>query len=129
MNFEPLATLKLPGFGTPQDTDTQELLVEFVIPGRVPSWNDILGMETWQRYKYKKELANAFLYELRRIANDCSTETTCASSTWSTYADTLQCYLETAQLRRKLKLARKKLEKESPNLFESKSSKSDSVPF
>lgn len=98
------------------------------IPGRLPSWNDILGMEQWTRYQFKEKLAHTFLSELRAIAQDCSMKTICAKSTIATYADTLESYLLMRREQRRLKFAKRKLEKANPNLFESKSSKQN-LPF
>lgn len=116
----------------PDPTDGQkpvgQLIVDLRIPGKLPSWNDILGMEEWARYKFKRRLADDFLLELRAIAGSSSTKTTCAKSTMSTYADTLASYLAMRQAQRRSKQLKKKLEKKSGNLFESKFSESK-VPF
>ncbi len=106
-----------------------ELIFEIEIPGRLPSWNDILGMEQWARYKFKKQLADDFLCALRRSAGGSSTKITSAKSTLLTFVATLELYLATRQAERKSKLARKKSEAKSPNLFGSKSSNQSKVPF
>ena len=82
-----------------------KLLFSITIPGRLPSWNDILGMEQWARYKFKQELQKEFLSALRLSASDSSTLTTYAKNSMSIAADTLASYMETARLRRKLKSA------------------------
>jgi hypothetical protein len=105
-----------------------ELIFKMEMYGRLPSWNDILGMEQWARYKYKKELADRFLSALRQYASDSSIKTICAKSTMLTYAATLGSYLETARLRRKLKSASKKRSPDKQSTLESKSS-DDKVPF
>lgn len=107
-----------------------EPIFEIEIPGRLPSWNEILGLEQWKRYAFKKELAAVFLSSLRATGADCSMKTTCAKNTMLTFAATLERYLATKQAERKSKLARKRSEQKSANLFESKSSNSKGkVPF
>src|ERR1035437_4270445 len=84
-------------------------MFSLMVPGRLPSWNQILAMEHWARYKFKKELADVFLSALRASGGDCSTKIISAKSTIATYAGTLESYLETALQRRKLRSANKKL--------------------
>ncbi len=98
------------------------------IPGRLPSWNAILGMETWTRYKFKTSLQQKFLCALQAIAQDSSTRTTSVPNIISTAAATLDSYGKTILARRKLRSYKRRLEKASPSLFESKSSRSE-VPF
>jgi hypothetical protein len=102
--------------------------VSLVIPGRLPSWNDILGMETWQRYQFKRKLAEDFLSVLKAIEKDSSTKIICAASTSWTYSAILESYLATRQAERKLKSARKRLEQKKPSSPELKFTKSK-VPF
>lgn len=85
-------------------------LARITIPGRLPSWNDILGMEHWAREKFKKEIQDSFLSALRRSASDCSTTTTAVKSTMSIAADTLASYQATRLAERKLRQAKKRLE-------------------
>ena len=109
-----------------------KLLFSITIPGRLSSWNDILGMEQWARYKFKQELADVFLYELRHTDTDSSTRTTFARSTMLTYADTLASYLAMRQAERRSKSAKKKLEAMSQKKPRSKSLKfvpSEPPPF
>jgi hypothetical protein len=106
-----------------------KLLFSLDVPGRLSSWNEILGMEQWARYKHKQELAGVFLSALRRTAADCSMRTTSAKSTWLTYADTLVSYLRTRQEKRKLRLRNKKLARGNQSLPGLKSSKPSKVPF
>ena len=80
-----------------------------VIPGRLPSWNEILGMEHWARDKFKKQIQADFLSALRRTASAYSTKTTSAKSTMSIAADTLVSYQATQQEKRALRRAKKKL--------------------
>lgn len=104
------------------------LVCRLTIPGRLPSWNEILGMEQWARYKYKQQIQDGFLYELRRLARDCSMRTTCAKNFWSIAADTLALYQATALQKRKLRSANKKRSRELEKKQPSKSSGSK-VPF
>lgn len=107
-----------------------ELIFSIEIPGRLQSWNQILGMEHWERYKFKDALQADFLYELQASAKDSSTKTTCARNTILTAAATLASYRETARQLRKSKLAKKKLSRAQPKLSELKSSESaEKVPF
>ena len=79
------------------------------IPGRLPSWNQLLGMEQWQRHQFKKGIAAAFLFALSLAAEDCSTRTTLQKNTMLTYCATLESYLETRREQQKLKSAKKRL--------------------
>lgn len=101
--------------------ESRVLLVKLEIPGRLPSWNDLLGMEHWARYKFKSELSKRFLSVLRASGSASSTKTTSAKSTMSIYADTLELYLQTAQQKRALKLAKKKQEQAKPSTHVSRS--------
>lgn len=98
------------------------LLFSLTIPRRLPSWNELLGMEQWARYKFKKDLAGVFLCALRASAADCSTKTTCARSTMLIYADTLESCLQMRQEQRRLRSAKKRLDQKSPSGSKSKSS-------
>lgn len=93
----------------------RKLLLKLEIPGRLPSWNELLGMEHWQRYKLKAELQKDFLSALRACDDGFSMKTTCAKSITSIAADTLASYLEMSREKRKLKLLKKKLEKANAN--------------
>lgn len=88
------------------------------IEGRLPSWNQILGMHHWTRAKFKKEIADAFLSALRALENDSSTRTTSAKNTTSIYFVTLESYLQMTLQKRKLKSAKKR--SEAKKLKESK---------
>lgn len=129
MNTFAQATFASLESGTPPPAPEQKLIVSLNVPGRLPSWNEILGMEQWQRYQFKQRLAEDFLSELKRTAADCSMKTTSAKNIMWTYAATLECYLQTRREKRRLKLAKKKLEKKSPNLFALKSTGLGKVPF
>ena len=89
-----------------------KLLCTIVVPGRLPSWNDMLGMEHWQRYKFKNDLAKSFLSALRQSETDCSMRTISQRNSMSIYADTLASYLTTARARRALRSAKKRLNQE-----------------
>ncbi len=88
-------------------TDPNTVTIE--IPGRLPSWNEILGMEHWARDKFKKTLQASFLSALQRSASDFSTKTTSAKNTMSIAAATLVSYQATQLEKRKLRRAKKKL--------------------
>lgn len=80
--------------------------VEFQIPGRLPSWNQILAMQHWNRAKFKSDSMAAFESALRACAADSSTKTTFVKNTLSTAADTLASYRATLLAKRKLKSAK-----------------------
>jgi len=128
MNSEPDSQTQASLFSEPMPTRPGKLIFEIEIPGRLPSWNDILGMEQWARYKFKRQLADVFLSALRASAAACSTKTTSVKNTMLTFADTLERYLVMKQAERKSRLDKKKLAAKNASLFESKSSKSK-VPF
>src|SRR6187551_3426488 len=70
-------------------------VVRLSIPGKIPSWNDILAMEHWARDSLKKQIQSRFLSELQRSASDCSMTTTCVRNTMSIAAATLVSYQAT----------------------------------
>ena len=94
----------------PTPTTPGELILRLDVPGRLPSWNQIMGMEQWARYKFKGELADVFLSSLRAIEGGSSTKTTSAANTTSTFYATLERFLLMRQELRKSKLLKKKLE-------------------
>lgn len=98
------------------------------VPGRLPSWNEILGMEQWARYKFKGELAAAFLSALRLSGAGSSTKTTSVKSTTSIFADTLALYLATKQAERKLKSRNKRLAAKSASSSKLKSTLFEEKP-
>lgn len=106
-----------------------KLIFSLEVEGRLPSWNEILGMEQWARYKFKGELASAFLSALRLSGAGCSTRITSAKNTTLTYADTLAQYLETKQAARKLRSRNKRLALKNASLCESKSTLFNKPPF
>jgi len=112
----------------PPVTEGLKPVLVLEVPVRLPSWNEILGMEQWARYKYKQQLADEFLSALRLTARDSSMRTTCAKNTWLTYCATLESYLAMRQAKRRSRLAKKRLDRR--NLSESSSPSSNSkVPF
>lgn len=106
----------------PQPTQPGKLVFQISIPGRMPSWNDILGMEQWARYQFKRELADLFLSVLRASALDSSMKTISARSTISTCADTLESYLRMRQEKRELKRLSAKPSRAKKSTRKSKSS-------
>lgn len=108
-----------------------KLIFTLVVPGRLPSWNQILGMEQWARYQFKKELAAAFTFALEQSERASLTGTISAKNTTSIFSAThLREYLETAQQRRQSRSAKKKLKlaKEKKSALKSLKSKTK-VPF
>jgi len=106
-----------------------QLIFTMTIPGRLPSWNEILAMEHWQRYKFKNQLADNFSYELRAFADAFLTTTTCAKNMYAIYFATLVSYRETARQRRILRSASKKQTKGQRKKSGSKFSSSEKPPF
>lgn len=106
-----------------------KLIFRMVLPGLLPSWNEMLGMEHWARAKFKGGLADNFEFLLRRVAKDSSTTTTHVKNSMSIYCDTLVSFRATAAKRRALRSFKKKLELASKKKSSSKSLKSEKVPF
>ena len=79
------------------------------VPGRLPSWNQICGMEHWGRAKLKKDIQAAFLSALRASACDSSTKITSAKNTMSIAADTLASYQATTLAKQKSRRVSKRL--------------------
>lgn len=77
----------------------------------VPSWNDMLAMQSWARMRRKDEIQRAFLSALRAAADDPLMTITCARNTLLTAADMLDSYRMTALDKRKSKQLAKRLEK------------------
>lgn len=85
------------------------------IPGRLPSWNEILGMEQWARYKFKQELETSFLSVFKASGSDCSTKIICAKNSMSIAYDTLASY-------RQMRLDKRKLKQRNARLLKAKKS-------
>lgn len=102
MSFDLFSPIAPP---TPSDGT---LIFRLEVDGRLPSWNEILGMEHWARYKFKNELAASFLSALQQSGTDSSMRITCAKNSMSTYADTLERYLVMKQVRRTSKRSKGK---------------------
>ncbi len=106
-------SLKTVDLFSPTESGASQSLLRIDIPGRLPSWNQILGMEHWSRHKLKSEIQDGFLSALRASASDSSTKTTSVKSIMSIAADTLESYREITRKERASRSAKKKLEKAS----------------
>lgn len=106
-----------------------KLVFKLTVPGRLPSWNEILGMERWARYQFTKDLADAFLSALRHSEDGSSMKIIYAKNTTSTFADTLARYLRMRREQRRLKSLKKRSDLKNKNESKSKSMKSYKVPF
>jgi hypothetical protein len=114
----------------PEQKKQGTLIFSLTIPGRLPSWNALMGqMEHWQRYKLKDDIQIDFLSALYRSANTSSMRTTSARNTILTAAATLESYRRTARKLRELKSAKKKLSRVPRRKSESKSIVSEPPPF
>jgi len=105
-----------------------KLIFSLTIPGKLPSLNELLGMEHWRRYQFKKELADVFMFALRQYESDCSTKIIRSPSTTLTFSATLACYLEMIRQRRISRSASRKQSLGREKKFASKFTKSE-VPF
>lgn len=103
--------------------------ISFRVPGRLPSWNQILGLEHWARYQLKERIQVAFASALRASAKDFSMRTTSARNIMWTAADTLDSYRETLRAKRRLKLLSKKLSQEPKKKRSLKSGPVKPLPF
>lgn len=89
--------------------------ITFKIPGRLPSWNTILGMQHWARHKLKAEIRAAFTCMLKALGSDPSTPTTSAKNTiWTAYV-TLASYETTLRQKSASKRLSAKLAKAKPS--------------
>lgn len=102
-------TLRIPNFLVTDPSTGKKRLMPCVV-----SWNQVLGLEHWGRAKLKKQIQDAFLSALRAAAESSSMKTTSAKSSLSTAVATLACYQEMVRVKRKLRYAKKKLEKANP---------------
>lgn len=115
-------------FDPPEKKEGEEIFC-LTVPGRVPSWNEILAMEHWARHKFKEDLAKNFLSALRATAADSSIKTTSARSTMLTYAVTLASCLQTRREQRKLRSLRKKSALKNKSEPKSESTDFERPPF
>lgn len=106
----------------------RELLFVIEIPGRLPSLNELLGMQHWSRVGLKTRLQKEFSSALRASAKDSSTKITSWQSIMWTAADTLDSYVRTHREQQKLRSAKKRLKAKNQSASESKSS-DGKVPF
>lgn len=83
--------------------DTGTKLFSLSIPGRLPSWNQVLALEHWGRAKLKEGIQTAFLSALRLSASDSLTRTTSAKNSMLIAADTLESYRGMLRAKRKSK--------------------------
>lgn len=117
-------------FKAQEETGPAKLLFSITIPGRLPSWNDLLGMEHWGRMKLKESIQAAFLSSLRASARDSSMRTTWPKSTLWTACATLESYLAMRRERRLSESGKKKRIPVRRKKSESKFSKPEGpVPF
>lgn len=89
----------------PPEKREGKLIFSLRVPGRLPSWNELLGMQHYARHRLKGRIAKDFLSALQACEPDSLTKTTCAKSTMLIYADTLAAYLRMTQAKRILKSA------------------------
>jgi hypothetical protein len=99
------------------------LIFYLEIKGRLPLWNAVLAMGHWQRKKFKDELAQGFLSELRVSESDWLTKTDSARSIMLTYVATLESCLMTRRESARLRQANAKLKKAKKKEPKSKSLK------
>jgi hypothetical protein len=83
--------------------NSEQNIVRLKLPGRLPSWNEVLNMHYRERHQLKRKIQNEFLCVLRLYGTAFSTRTTSAKNTWSIAADTLASYLLTHQTKQKSK--------------------------
>lgn len=112
----------------PEPKKEGELIFSLTIPGRLPSWNELLGMEHWARYALKEQIQVAFLSALYQSANDSSTKIISAKNSMLIAHATLESYRKIRREQRELKSASKKLNRAKLRKSDSKSSNSK-VPF
>ena len=93
------------------------LIFELKIPGRLPSWNQILAMHHLQRKKFKDQLKRDFASALDRGVSDSLTKTTSAKNTslisCATVASFLMMHLTNAALKSRKRNAEKAKRKKS----------------
>lgn len=93
----------------PPEKREGKLILSLRIPGRLPTWNDVLGMQHWSRHKLKSLIQVAFLSALSATVGTSSTKTTSAKNImWTAYA-TLACYHRMIRAERILKSRNKRL--------------------
>lgn len=79
------------------------LILRLVVPGNLPSWNEIVDMHHYEHHRYKKALQPVFLSALRMCERGFSMKTIYAKSSTLTYSATLESYLLMLLAKRALK--------------------------
>src|SRR5262245_14699048 len=95
-----------PTTSAPASPKAYELMTEpikIVVPGNLPSWNQLLGMPRRRRFGLKKHVQRAILSVLQTIASGFSTRITVAQSSivtlFATAASCLRTHLTDAKLK------------------------------
>jgi len=97
----------------PKSAHNSTPIFELKIPGRLPSWNQILAMHHWQRKKFKDQIAKDFLCALLAEGGGSLTRTTSARSIMLISCDTVASCLTTHQAAAALKSRKRSAEKAS----------------
>jgi hypothetical protein len=80
-----------------------EKILHLEVPGRLPSWNEIVGTHWTKIDKIKWAIQESILSALQVSAAAYSTRITSAKSSISIHCDTLASYLQTRRSAAKLK--------------------------
>jgi hypothetical protein len=91
----------------PKKQAMQQLL-QLRIPGRLPSWNALLGMDHWARAKLKKSIQQDFISALSLSVNASSIPTILAKNGLSTVSDISVLFREMSQIKSHSKPAKGK---------------------
>lgn len=73
------------------------LILRLIVPGRLPSWNALLGMSHWQRLKEKKRHQREFISALSLSENASSIPIICARSGTLILSDIAELFKETSR--------------------------------
>lgn len=104
------------------------LIFRLEIDGKLPSLNELFGMEHWERKKFKDQLADAFLCALQQSESASSMRITSSQSSTSIYSATLESYRATKLIRRLSKRAKGKPVVTKKSRLSSKSTNCPSPP-
>lgn len=91
-----------------------KLIFSLVVPGRLPSWNEVMRMHRWAQHSLTERTQQDFLSALLAIASASSTKTTCAKKQSLIAYGTLESCLAMRREQRELRRLKKKSAKAKP---------------
>lgn len=91
------------------------LVARFVVPIKLPTWNAVMRMRSYQQQAFKEATEQGFLFALQESSKSSMTMTTSARNSLSIAADTLDSFVTTTREKRRLKRASARRKKAKKN--------------